>query len=106
MNVSARPGFLFPGQLSEAVGMGRDFFEADGDARRLFAWTSERCDRDLERIVFSGPAAELGENLAAGDVFLKLLGRLGAQFLGVFLCGLEHPRRKLLGLHATVLNVF
>ncbi len=59
------PGFLFPGQLSEAVGMGRDFYDADPKARRLFAWTSERCDRDLERLVFEGPAAELGENLAA-----------------------------------------
>ena len=63
-----RPGFLFPGQLSEAVGMGRDFFDADPEVRRLFAFTSERCGRDLERLVFSGPAEELGENLAAQAV--------------------------------------
>lgn len=58
-------GFLFPGQLSETVGMGRDFYDADPEARRLFAWTSERCGRDLERLVFQGPLPELAENLAA-----------------------------------------
>ena len=57
--------FLFPGQLSEYVGMGRDFFEADADARRLFEYTSERCGRDLARILFEGPEEALHENLAA-----------------------------------------
>ena len=57
--------FLFPGQLAEWVGMGRDFFDADPEARRLFALTSERCGRDLERLAFEGPLDELRENLAA-----------------------------------------
>jgi [acyl-carrier-protein] S-malonyltransferase len=57
--------FLFPGQLSEYTGMGRDFFESDSGARDLFAQTSERCGRDLERILFSGSPKELHENLAA-----------------------------------------
>ncbi len=63
--MSARAGFLFPGQLSEWVGMGRDFFESDPEARRLLAWTSERCGRDLERLMLAGPIEELRENLAA-----------------------------------------
>lgn len=57
--------FLFPGQLSEAVGMGRDFFETDPEARSLFDAASERCGRDLGRIVFEGPPEALRENLAA-----------------------------------------
>ncbi|MEP6801637.1 MAG: ACP S-malonyltransferase [Acidobacteriota bacterium] len=61
----SRAGFLYPGQLSEWVGMGRDFFEADPEARRLLAWTSERCGRDLEQLMLSGPVEELRENLAA-----------------------------------------
>ncbi|MEO8190159.1 MAG: ACP S-malonyltransferase [Acidobacteriota bacterium] len=63
--MSPRAGFLFPGQLSEWVGMGRDFFESDAEARRLLSWTSERSGRDLERLMLSGPIEELRENLAA-----------------------------------------
>ncbi len=58
-------GFLFSGQLAETVGMGRDFWESDPEARELLARTSERCERDLERILFEGPEADLHENLAA-----------------------------------------
>jgi [acyl-carrier-protein] S-malonyltransferase len=59
------PGFLFSGQLAESIGMGRDFWEADPEARDLFALTSARCGRDLEKILFEGPAEALHENLAA-----------------------------------------
>jgi [acyl-carrier-protein] S-malonyltransferase len=58
-------GFLFSGQLAEAVGMGRDFWEADPEARDLFARTSARCGRDLEALLFEGPAEALHENLVA-----------------------------------------
>ena len=54
------PGFLFSGQLAEAVGMGRDFWESDPEARELLARTSERCGRDLEKTLFEGPADEMG----------------------------------------------
>src|SRR5262249_57997175 len=60
-----RPAFLFSGQLSETPGMGRDFFEADPEARALFAATSQRCGIDLEKILFSGSNEALHENLAA-----------------------------------------
>jgi [acyl-carrier-protein] S-malonyltransferase len=79
--VTARAGFLFPGQLSEAVGMGKDFLDADPEARRLLAWTSERCDRDLERIVFSGPKEQLQENLAA-QASVYLVSTLAVRALG------------------------
>jgi [acyl-carrier-protein] S-malonyltransferase len=57
--------FLFPGQLSEFIGMGRDFYEKDAQARRLFEETSARCERDLGRLLFEGPEEALHENLAA-----------------------------------------
>ena len=62
---SGPPAFLFPGQLSEAVGMGQDFYESDSEARALFAFTSERCGLDLTRLVLEGPLEALHENLAA-----------------------------------------
>jgi [acyl-carrier-protein] S-malonyltransferase len=59
------PAFLFPGQLSEFVGMARELVEDDSKGEGLLARTSERCGRDLERIILSGPEAQLRENLAA-----------------------------------------
>jgi [acyl-carrier-protein] S-malonyltransferase len=75
------PAFLFPGQLSEWVGMGRDFFEADAESRALFELTSERCGRDLRRILFEGPEADLHENLAA-QAGVYLVSTLSARALG------------------------
>lgn len=74
------PGFLFSGQLAEAVGMGRDFWEAEPEARDLFARTSARCGRDLERILFEGPAEALHENLVA-QAGVYLVSTLAARAL-------------------------
>ena len=71
MTVSGSPAFLFPGQLSETVGIGRDFLETDAEARALAEETSLRTGRTLERLMVCGPEAELHENLAAqAGVFL------------------------------------
>jgi [acyl-carrier-protein] S-malonyltransferase len=72
--------FLFPGQLSEFSGMGRDFFEADSDARRLLDETSRRTGRDLGRIFSSGAEEELHENLAA-QAGVYLVSTLAARAL-------------------------
>jgi [acyl-carrier-protein] S-malonyltransferase len=74
------PAFLFPGQLSEWVGMGGDFFAADPEARALLAATSERCGRDLERLLREGPEEELRENLAA-QAGVYLVSTLAARAL-------------------------
>jgi [acyl-carrier-protein] S-malonyltransferase len=74
------PGFLFSGQLAETVGMGRDFWESDPEARALFERTSDRCGRDLEKILFEGPADALHENLAA-QAGVYLVSTLAARAL-------------------------
>ena len=63
--MSETAAFLSPGQLAEWIGMGRDFYDSDPEARELFASTSERCGRDLAEILFRGPEEALHENLAA-----------------------------------------
>jgi [acyl-carrier-protein] S-malonyltransferase len=78
--MTSRPAFLFPGQLAEWVGMGRDFFDTDPEARALFARTSERCGRDLAKILFDGPEEALHENLAA-QAGVYLVSTLSARTL-------------------------
>ena len=51
--------FLFPGQGSQAVGMGRAFAETSKPARRVFDEASEALGFDLTRVIFDGPEAEL-----------------------------------------------
>jgi [acyl-carrier-protein] S-malonyltransferase len=75
-----QPGFLFSGQLAETVGMGRDFWESDPEARELFARTSERCGRDLEKVLFEGPEEALHENLTA-QAGVYLVSTLAARAL-------------------------
>jgi len=60
--------------------MGRDFFQADEEARRLFAVTSRQCGIDLEKILFSGPEEALHENLAA-QAGVYLVSTLAARAL-------------------------
>jgi [acyl-carrier-protein] S-malonyltransferase len=74
------PAFLFPGQLAEFVGMGRDFYDSDLEARELFAMTSEKCGLDLQKILFSGPEETLHKNLAA-QAGVYLVSTLAARAL-------------------------
>ena len=80
MSSGAAPAFLFPGQLAESVGMGRDFYDADPAARELVRQTSEKCGLDLERLLFSGPIEALRENLAA-QAGVYLVSTLAARVL-------------------------
>jgi len=51
--------FLFPGQGSQAVGMGKAFYECSPAARGLYAEASDMLGFDLARLCFEGPEAEL-----------------------------------------------
>jgi [acyl-carrier-protein] S-malonyltransferase len=51
--------FVFPGQGSQAVGMGRAFSETSTAARRVFEEANEALGVDLRRVMFEGPEAEL-----------------------------------------------
>ncbi len=52
-------GFIFPGQGSQKVGMGRDWAEAFADARAVFEEAGDVLGFDLSRLCWEGPEEEL-----------------------------------------------
>jgi [acyl-carrier-protein] S-malonyltransferase len=50
-----RTAFLFPGQGSQAVGMGKDILEHSDFAKKRFEEANDILERDLTRIIFDGP---------------------------------------------------
>ncbi len=51
--------FIFPGQGSQAVGMGRDLAASFAPARRVFEEVDEVLKQKLSKLMFEGPADEL-----------------------------------------------
>lgn len=54
-----KTAFLFPGQGSQVVRMGKDFFEGSMLARDIFAQADEALDFKISRLCFDGPKEEL-----------------------------------------------
>jgi len=51
--------FVFPGQASQAVGMGREVAEAFAVAKEIFEEIDEALKQNLSRLMFQGPEEEL-----------------------------------------------
>ncbi len=51
--MSLKCAFVFPGQGSQALNMGKDFFENSSEAREMFAVAKERTGIDFETLLFT-----------------------------------------------------
>ena len=85
----ARIAALFPGQGSQAVGMGKDFHDRSALARELYARADEVLGFPISKISFEGPEPELRLTsntqpalLVAGVVAWRLLDREAAVAAG------------------------
>ncbi|MGH7305447.1 MAG: ACP S-malonyltransferase, partial [Candidatus Rokuibacteriota bacterium] len=51
--------FVFPGQGSQAVGMGKSFYEGSAGAKAVFEEANDALGFDLAKLVFEGPETDL-----------------------------------------------
>lgn len=78
--------FVFPGQGAQAVGMGKDIYEHDADARAILEQANEALGFSVTDLMFNGPDTELKQTantqpalLAASVAYLKLVEKSGVK---------------------------
>lgn len=62
--------FIFPGQGSQIVGMGKDLAEKDSQVKNIFERADEKLGFSLSKIIFEGPQEELTKTYYAQPALL------------------------------------
>ncbi len=91
---STKIAFLFPGQGSQFVGMGRELVESYPEARDIFAQADNVLGFALSRLCFDGPEAELTDTVNAQPAILthsvavlRVIQARAPQIVPVFVAG-------------------
>mgnify|MGYP006237280635 CR=1 FL=1 len=56
-----KTALIFPGQGSQYIGMGIEFFESYSESREIYDQLNSTLDRDLTNLIFYGNESELSE---------------------------------------------
>src|SRR5207249_4327384 len=78
--MTAQVAFLFPGQGSQAIGMGADVYQTSAAARQVFATVDEALGISLSKICFEGPEDTLRETINAQPAIVTVSLALLAAF--------------------------
>ncbi|MBP1968136.1 [acyl-carrier-protein] S-malonyltransferase [Virgibacillus natechei] len=65
-----RVAVMFPGQGSQAVGMGKEFYDHYSEVQALYQEANKALDKDITRIMFEGPKETLTETENAQPALL------------------------------------
>lgn len=62
--------FVFPGQGSQSVGMGKSLYEASVVAKEIFDKADEVLGRSISKMCFEGPEEDLKQTINTSRLFL------------------------------------